>query len=136
RTILVVGSAPGFPHGIIDPIEGISQMLQKKDPKGRIGLHVDGCLGGFVLPFMKDLEVKFGFDVPRVTSISADTHKYGFAEKGTSVVMYRNHDEWRKHQIFVTTDFPGGIYATPTMAGSKQGSSLAATWAAMVYMGA
>lgn len=140
NTVLVVGSMPPFPHGIPDPIEEISAMLQAVDPKGNIGLHVDCCLGGFVVPWMeaagygKDAPL-FGFDVPRVTSISADTHKYGYGEKGTSVVMYRDHENWRQHQIFVETEWSGGIYATPTLAGSRSGRDIAALWAVMAYMG-
>jgi sphinganine-1-phosphate aldolase len=141
NTILVVGSTPGFPHGIIDPIEEISAILEEVDPNGRIGLHVDACLGGFILPWMEaagygdDIHTKFGFDVNRVTSISADTHKYGYAEKGTSVVMYKDHENWRKHQVFETTEWPGGIYASPTLPGSRSGRDIAATWAVMAYMG-
>ncbi len=141
NTIVVVGSTPGFHHGIVDPIEEISGILEEVDPNGRIGLHVDGCLGGFVLPWMEaagygdDIGTKFGFDVNRVTSISADTHKYGYAEKGTSVVMYRDHENWRKHQVFQTTEWPGGIYASPTLPGSRSGRDIAATWAVMAYMG-
>ncbi len=141
NTILVVGSMPPFPHGIPDDIEELSNMLKKVDPKGRIGLHVDSCLGGFVVPWMeqagygKDIGTKFGFDVERVTSISADTHKYGFGEKGTSVVMYRDHENWRKHQVFVETEWEGGIYATPTLPGSKPGRDIAALWAVMASLG-
>lgn len=141
NTILVVGSMPPFPHGIPDDIEGLANMLKKVDPKGRIGLHVDSCLGGFIVPWMeaagygKDIGTKFGFDVDRVTSISADTHKYGFGEKGTSVVMYRDHENWRKHQIFVETEWEGGIYATPTLPGSRSGRDIAAMWAVMAFLG-
>lgn len=141
NTILVAGSMPPYPHGIPDNIEEISAMLEQVDPKGRIGLHVDCCLGGFVVPWMeaagygKDVGTHFGFDVKRVTSISADTHKYGYGEKGTSVVMYRDHENWRKHQIFVSTEWPGGIYATPTQPGSRSGRDIATLWAVMAYLG-
>lgn len=141
NTILVVASCPGYPHGIIDPIEQISAMLESVDKKGRIGLHVDSCLGGFVVPFMEaagfgsHLKTRFGFDVKRVTSVSADTHKYGGAEKGSSVIMYRDFDNWGKHQIFVETQWQGGIYATPTLSGSRSGRDIAATWAVMAYLG-
>lgn len=141
NTILVAGSMPPYPHGIPDNIEEISAMLEQVDPKGRIGLHVDCCLGGFVVPWMEaagygdDVGTRFGFDVNRVTSISADTHKYGYGEKGTSVVMYRDHKNWRKHQIFVSTEWPGGIYATPTLPGSRSGRDIAALWAVMAFLG-
>lgn len=140
-TILVVGSMPPYPHGIPDDIGAISNMLERVDSMKRIGLHVDCCLGGFVVPWMEDagfgqdVKTKFGFDVARVTSISADTHKYGYGEKGTSVVMYRDHDNWRKHQIFVETEWPGGIYATPTLPGSRSGRDIAAMWAVMAFLG-
>jgi sphinganine-1-phosphate aldolase len=141
NTILVVGSMPPFPHGIPDNVEEISRMLETKDPEGRIGLHVDGCLGGFVIPWMeaagygKDLSTKFGFDVKRVTSVSADTHKYGYADKGSSVVLYRDFENWMIRQVYVTTEWQGGMYATPTKAGSRPGKDIAATWAVMSYMG-
>ncbi|HEY4831086.1 MAG TPA: pyridoxal-dependent decarboxylase [Waddliaceae bacterium] len=138
NTILVVGSLPGFPHGAVDPIEKISFMLEEEDHWGKIGLHVDGCLGGFVIPWMKeagyDLKIKYGFDVRRVTSISADQHKYGYAEKGASAILYRNN-KWKRHQAFVENDWPGGIYATPTNAGSRPGNIIAVAWATMVYVG-
>lgn len=137
NTILVVGSLPGFPHGAIDPIEEISKMLNEEDYWKKIGLHIDACLG-FVVPWMKeagyDLNIKYGFDIDRVTSISADQHKYGYAEKGASVILYRNND-WKQHQTFFENDWPGGIYSTPTIAGSRPGNIIAGVWATMVYMG-
>ncbi len=139
NTILVAASCPSFPHGMIDPIEQLSELLAQEDPQGKIGLHVDACLGGFVVPFMHDAGyetgTRFGFDVARVTSISADTHKYGYSEKGSSIILYRNHDQWRCHQIFVETAWPGGIYATPTLPGSRPGRDIAAAWAVMAYLG-
>lgn len=140
KTVLVVGSAPAFPHGILDPIEEISDILTQHDTRGVIGLHVDACLGGYLVPWMKhteygkDLNTKFGFDVPRVTSISADTHKYGYTEKGGSVVMFRNQD-WGKHKVTVDNNWSGGIYATPTMAGSRPGHVVANTWATLMSLG-
>ena len=92
--------------------------------KKNIGFHVDACLGGFLLPWIE----KAGFDVPRfdfrlpgVTSISADTHKYGYAAKGTSVLLYRN-EELRRYQYFTATEWPGGLYLSPTFAGSRPGA--------------
>lgn len=134
NTILVVGSFPSFPHGMIDPIEKISEMLQEVDPKGRIGLHLDACLGGFVLPWVTRQTKKIGFEIPRVTSISADTHKYGYTEKGSSIVLYRNEETY-EHQQYFTKEWPGGIYASPTFEGSRSGSTIATTWATMVYFG-
>ena len=138
NTILVVGSLPGFPHGAVDPIEDMSDMLKEEDPYGKVGLHIDGCLGGFLIPWMEaagyGLKIKYGFDISRVTSISVDPHKYGYAEKGASVILYRN-SEWKRHQTFVVDDWPGGIYATPTSAGSRPGNIIVATWATMVYVG-
>ena len=139
NTILVVGSCPQFPHGQVDPIENISKVLEEVDPKNNICFHVDCCLGSFVVPFLEgtefELDTKFDFRVPRVTSISVDTHKYGYADKGTSVILYRDHDNYRKHQVFVDSNWSGGIYATPTLPGSRSGKDIAGTWAALVYNG-
>ena len=134
NTAVVVGSTPAFPHGVIDPIESLSELARSRG----IGFHVDACLGGFVLPWAADLGYpvpKFDFRLPGVTSISADTHKYGYAAKGTSVVLYRN-PELRRFQWYTTTDWPGGLYLSPTFAGSRPGALSAACWAAMVSIGA
>jgi glutamate/tyrosine decarboxylase-like PLP-dependent enzyme len=128
-----VGSAPGFPHGVIDPIPELAALAAKR----RIGFHTDACLGGFVLPFARELGValpEFDFRVPGVTSMSADTHKYGYAAKGTSVVLYRSA-ALRRHQYFTATEWPGGLYLSPTFAGSRPGALSAACWAAMVSIG-
>lgn len=133
NTVVLVGSAPHFPHGIIDPIEDIAKLARKHG----IGMHVDCCLGGFLVPFMKKAGFEidpFDFQVPGVTSISADTHKYGYAPKGTSVVMYANKELCHR-QYFISPNWEGGIYATPSMAGSRPGGLIAATWATMMYMG-
>src|SRR5215472_14877382 len=133
RTIALVGSAPNYAHGIIDPIEELAALAREHD----IGLHVDGCLGGFILPWGEKLGYsipRFDFRVPGVTSISADTHKYGYALKGTSVLLYRDA-ELRKFQYFNYPDWPGGIYFSPGLAGSRSGGLVAATWAAMVSLG-
>ncbi|KAG4162998.1 hypothetical protein ERO13_D01G100300v2 [Gossypium hirsutum] len=133
KTILIVGSAPGYPHGIIDPIEELGKLA---DSYG-ICLHVDLCLGGFVLPFARKLGypiLPFDFTVRGVTSISADVHKYGLAPKGTSVVLYRNHDI-RKHQFVAVTEWSGGLYVSPTIAGSRPGGVIAGAWAAMMSLG-
>ncbi|MEM7433606.1 MAG: aminotransferase class V-fold PLP-dependent enzyme [Myxococcota bacterium] len=133
RTICVVGSAVSFPHGVIDPIEELSELARKRG----IGFHTDACLGGFVLPWARKLGhpvPPFDFRVPGVTSMSADTHKYGYASKGTSVVLYRN-PELRHYQYYKVADWPGGLYFSPTFAGSRPGALSAACWAAMISMG-
>jgi sphinganine-1-phosphate aldolase len=133
NTVVVVGSAPPFPHGIIDPIEELSEIARKRG----IGFHTDACLGGFVLPFAEKLGYPvppFDFRLPGVTSMSADTHKYGYAAKGSSVVMYRGRD-LRHYQYYVGTDWPGGLYFSPTLAGSRSGALSAECWAAMISIG-
>ena len=133
NTIVIVGSAPSFPHGIIDPIEEMSALALEAG----IGFHCDACLGGFVLPWAKRLGryvPPFDFSLPGVTSMSADTHKYGYASKGTSVVLYRGQ-ELRHAQYFTAADWPGGLYFSPTIAGSRPGALSAACWAAMVSLG-
>ncbi|KAE8687932.1 Sphingosine-1-phosphate lyase [Hibiscus syriacus] len=133
NTIMIVGSAPGFPHGIIDPIEELGKLA---DSYG-ICFHVDLCLGGFVLPFARKLGYPippFDFTVKGVTSVSTDVHKYGLAPKGTSIVLYRNH-EIRKHQFVAVTEWSGGLYVSPTMAGSRPGALIAGAWAAMMSLG-
>ncbi|KAB7505426.1 Sphingosine-1-phosphate lyase [Armadillidium nasatum] len=133
NTCMLVGSAPQFPHGIIDPIESIACLARKYD----IPLHVDACLGGFLIAFAADAGFnlpKFDFTVDGVTSISCDTHKYGFTPKGSSVVLY-SKKKYRHFQFFVQTDWPGGIYATPAISGSRPGGIIAATWGAMIYYG-
>ncbi len=134
NTIVIVGSAPSFPHGTVDPIEELSELAYSRG----IGFHTDSCLGGFVLPWAQ----KLGYDVPvfdfslrGVTSISADTHKYGYAAKGTSVVLYRG-EELRHYQFYTTTEWPGGLYFSPTLAGSRPGALSASCWASMLTMGA
>jgi len=133
NTAVVVGSAPTFPHGVIDPIERLSEVARRRG----VGFHTDACLGGFVLPWARDLGYDvpgFDFHLPGVTSMSADTHKYGYASKGTSVVLYRGA-ELRRWQYFTATEWPGGLYFSPTLAGSRPGALSAACWAAMVVTG-
>lgn len=133
NTVMIVGSAPGFPHGIIDPIEELGELALSY----RICLHVDLCLGGFVLPFARKIGYPvppFDFSVEGVTSISVDVHKYGLAPKGTSIVLYRNHDI-RKHQFVAVTEWSGGLYVSPTMAGSRPGGLIAGAWASMMSLG-
>jgi glutamate/tyrosine decarboxylase-like PLP-dependent enzyme len=133
NTILLVGSAPCYPFGTIDPIPEIASLAQERG----IACHVDACLGGFLLPFVKLLGYSvppWGFSVPGVTSISADLHKYGFSARGASTVMYRDA-QYRRHQFFAQTDWPGGLYGSPTMTGSRPGGAIAAAWAVLNYLG-
>jgi sphinganine-1-phosphate aldolase len=133
NTVALVGSAGTYPHGLIDPIDELSALAVERG----INLHVDGCLGGFILCWGQELGYPvpvFDFRLPGVTSISADTHKYGFALKGTSVLLYRT-PELRRHQYFMAPDWPGGLYTSPGMSGSRSGGIIAAAWAAMVSLG-
>ncbi|XP_047489009.1 sphingosine-1-phosphate lyase-like isoform X2 [Penaeus chinensis] len=133
NTVMLVASAPEFPHGIIDDVEAIGALGLARG----VPVHVDCCMGGFLLPFMDAAGYPlppFDFRVPGVVSISADTHKYGQAHKGSSVIMYRR-PEYRHYQYFVTPDWPGGIYGSPTIAGSRPGGLMAVCWAALLYHG-
>lgn len=132
-TVMVVGSAPSFPHGVIDPIEELSELARERG----IGFHTDACLGGFVLPWARELGYPvpgFDFRLPGVTSMSADTHKFGYAAKGTSVVLYRGRS-LRAHQYFTSTEWSGGLYFSPTFSGSRPGALIAAAWASLVSTG-
>ena len=133
NTILLVGSAPNFPHGIIDDIAALSKLALKK----RLPLHVDCCLGSFLVPFLDKAGFEtesFDFRLKGVTSISCDTHKYGFAPKGNSTVLYRTA-ELRTYQYFVSPDWSGGVYASPGVAGSRPGALIAGCWASMMSVG-
>ncbi|RPB28043.1 PLP-dependent transferase [Terfezia boudieri ATCC MYA-4762] len=133
NTILIAGSAPNFPHGIIDDIAALSRIALKR----RVPLHVDACLGSFLIPFLEKAGFPtepFDFRLKGVTSISCDTHKYGFAPKGNSVIMYRTK-KFRQNQYFVTATWPGGVYASPSIAGSRAGSLIAGTWASLMRQG-
>jgi len=133
KTIGIVASAPQYPHGVIDPIAELAAVAQQRG----IPMHVDACVGGFMLPWLERLGrpiPKWDFRVPGVTSISADLHKYGYASKGASLLVWRSIDQMR-HQIFVETNFPGGIYASPTMIGTRPGGPIAAAWAALQTLG-
>jgi sphinganine-1-phosphate aldolase len=133
NTVALVGSAPTFPHGIIDPIEELAAIARQRG----IGFHTDACLGGFILPWARRLGYDvpgFDFQVPSVTSMSADTHKFGYAAKGSSVVLYRG-THLRSFQYFTAAEWPGGLYFSPTLAGSRPGALSAMCWAAMVATG-
>ncbi|XP_023677265.1 sphingosine-1-phosphate lyase 1 isoform X2 [Paramormyrops kingsleyae] len=133
NTAMLVCSAPQFPHGIMDPVEEVAQLALRYC----VPFHVDACLGGFLIAFMAKAKfplAPFDFRVKGVTSISADTHKYGYAPKGSSVILYREQ-KYRHYQYFVAPDWQGGIYASPSVAGSRPGGIIAACWATMMYMG-
>ena len=133
NTVMVLGSAPEYPHGTIDPIEAFGAITQTRG----VPLHVDACVGGFILPFMAMNGRKlplWDYRVPGVTSISADLHKYGFAAKGASTISYRNLD-YLKHQMFVYPDWPGGVFASPALLGTRPGGAYAAAWAALQHFG-
>ncbi|MDP2340346.1 MAG: aspartate aminotransferase family protein [Deltaproteobacteria bacterium] len=133
NTVMIAGSAPQYPHGVVDPIEALAALAVEK----KIPMHVDACVGGFVLPFIEKLGhfvPRWDFRVPGVTSISADLHKYGYTAKGASVILYRNMD-YLKHQFFVSTDWPGGIYASPSIPGTRSGGPIAAAWGGLQAMG-
>ncbi|MEO2168992.1 MAG: aminotransferase class V-fold PLP-dependent enzyme [bacterium] len=133
KTALLVGSACNYGYGTIDPIDELSALAVEHG----IGLHVDGCLGGFILPWGEalgyDIPV-FDFRLPGVTTISADTHKYGYATKGSSVLSFRNKS-LREGLYFMEQEWSGGKYLSPGIAGSRSGGILAATWSSMVSMG-
>lgn len=133
QTVAIVGSACNYGYGTIDPIEELSEVALRRG----VGLHVDACLGGFILPFGQELGYPipvFDYRIPGVTSISADTHKYGYALKGSSVLTVRDK-ALRNAQYFFLTDWSGGKYCSPGMEGSRSGGLLAATWASMVRLG-
>ncbi|KAI0066015.1 PLP-dependent transferase, partial [Artomyces pyxidatus] len=133
NTIMLAGSAINFPDGCQDDIVSLGQLAKKY----KIGMHVDCCLGSFIMPFLEKAGYPvepFDFRVDGVTSISCDTHKYGFAPKGSSVVMYRSA-ELRQYQYYVNPHWAGGVYASPGLSGSRPGSLIAGAWAAMQYMG-
>jgi len=133
ETVAIIGSACNYGYGTVDPIEELSDVALEKG----VGLHVDSCLGGFILPFGQELGYEvpvFDYRIPGVTSMSADTHKYGYAFKGTSVVTFRDQAV-RNSQYFYLTGWSGGKYCSPGMDGSRSGGLIAATWAAMVQLG-
>ncbi len=133
QTILLVASAPSYPHGVVDPITEIGELAQKHG----LLFHVDACVGGFMLPFVRKLGYpvpSFDFRVPGVTSISADLHKFGYAAKPASVLLHRR-PELRHYQMFVSTDWPGGVYPSPVISGSRPGGPIAAAWALLHFLG-
>lgn len=136
QTILIAGSAPCFPFGVIDPITELAGLASERG----LWMHVDACLGGLLLPFIERERLgepvpPWDFRVAGVSSISADLHKYGFSPKGASLVLYRSR-ELRRDQFFAYADWPGGLYASPTLAGSRSGAPIAASWAILKALGA
>lgn len=132
-TILMVGSAPSYAHGVVDPIPEMGQLALKNN----LLLHTDGCVGGFILPFLKELGepiTDFGFDVPGVTSISLDLHKYAYTPKNASLVLYKDKSI-RRYQLFACANWPGYSVVNNTIQSSKTGGPLAAAWAVLNYLG-
>ena len=133
RTFMLFASAPCYPYGVFDRIEDIALLAQQR----QLWLHVDACWGGFISPFAKELGYPiplWDFQVPGVTSISADLHKFGYAVKGASLIMFRD-SEVQKYERFTFTKWPRGTYSTPAMLGSQPAGSIASAWALMQYMG-
>lgn len=129
QTVMIVASAPQYPQGVVDPIAAVGQVALKHD----VLFHVDACVGGFVLPFMEN-KIAFDLSTPGVTSMSADIHKYGYAAKGCSVVLY-NDRALRKSQFYVYTDWPGGMYGSPSIAGTRPGGAIAMAYTVLKYIG-
>ncbi len=132
-TIMMVGSAPNFPHGIIDPIEALSEAAIRQG----VWLHVDACVGGYFAPFarMNGVPVPpFDFELPGVQSMSADLHKYGYAAKGASTVLFRS-TELYAHMPFDMKEWSGAPMKTPTLAGTRPGGAISAAWAVMNHLG-
>jgi sphinganine-1-phosphate aldolase len=133
NTILIAASAPSYPNGILDPIESIANIAVRH----KLPMHVDACIGGFMLPWVEKLGhsiAPWDFRVAGVTSISADVHKFGYGAKGASVLVYENMT-YMRHQFMISTDFPGGIYISPTLLGTRPGGAIAAALAAMHHLG-
>jgi sphinganine-1-phosphate aldolase len=134
NTVLLVGSAPTYPQGVVDPIPELAAIAAERG----ILCHVDACMGGFLLPFLEDLgrfDKPWDFRVEGVTSISADLHKYGYAPKGVSTVTYASK-ALRKYQSFTFDAWLGGSYGSPSMPGTRPVGPLAAAWAVMQFLGA
>ena len=132
-TMMIVGSAPCFPYGLIDPIAALSKLAVERD----LWLHVDACVGGYIAPFvrMNGGEVPpFDFELPGVASMSGDLHKYGYCAKGASTVLFRSA-ELMGFMTFDFKDWPGGRMVTPTLAGTRPGGAIASAWAVTRFLG-
>ncbi|QRM32879.1 aspartate aminotransferase family protein [Microvirga sp. VF16] len=132
NTIMIVGSAPAYPVGCIDPITQLAELAQAYN----LWLHVDACVGGFFLPFAREIEdiPAFDFSVKGVRSMSVDLHKYGYTSRGASLVLLSDKQHEQYHR-FVVEDWPTGQFGTPTISGSRPGGAVASAWAVMNYMG-
>lgn len=143
NTVLLVCSAPSYAHGVIDPVAEIAAIAEKHN----LFCHVDACVGGFYLPFAKQLGAKklatesngfnipdFDFSVPGVTSMSMDLHKFGYAAKGASIILYRDGN-FKKHQIFACATWSGYSVVNPTITSSRSGGPVAAAWAILNFLG-
>jgi sphinganine-1-phosphate aldolase len=133
RTMMLVGSASSYAHGVVDPIRAIAELAKERG----LLCHVDGCIGGFLLPYFRRLGQTmddFDFRLPGVTSMSMDFHKYALCPKGASVVLYRG-EELRRHQIFACSDWTGYTMVNNTIQSTKSGGPMAAAWAVMQFVG-
>jgi len=133
QTIMLVGSAPCFPHGVVDSIDAISALALKRD----IWLHVDACVGGYLIPFLQKAGrsiSNFDFDIPGVRSISADLHKFGFCPKPISTLFFR-HAEDLERATFKFDEWPNGLFSTATIAGTRAGGAIAGSWAVLNHLG-
>jgi sphinganine-1-phosphate aldolase len=134
NTALVVGSAPNYPFGVVDPIPELAALAAER----KASFHTDACLGGFLLPFWERLGEAvppFDFRVPGVTTMSADVHKYGYCTKGASVIVHRDRSHLHRYQLFVYDRWPGGLYGSFAMAGARPAAPIAASWAVMQFLG-
>lgn len=132
-TVMIVGSAPAYPHGVVDPIPELAALALRHG----VWMHVDACVGGYFAPFARQLGVDlpgFDFSVPGVTSISADLHKYGYAAKGASTLFFADEASF-KHMAYRFDNWPRGAYATNTLVGTRAGGAIASAWAVMNYLG-
>lgn len=133
RTIMLFASAPCYPYGVFDRIEDISDLALERD----IWLHVDGCWGGFISPFAESLGYpipKWDMRLPGVTSLSADLHKFGYAVKGASLLLYRDA-KLQEHEYFESDSWARGTYRTSTVTGSRSAGAISAAWALLQYLG-
>ena len=134
NTVALVGSAPEYAFGMFDNVPAIAALALKYS----INCHSDCCLGSFINPFIKESGFKlphlFDFKIPGVTSISCDPHKFCYGPKGCSIVLFRTV-ELRRSSFFTISSWPGGMYVTPTLAGSRSGSVISGTWAALMKFG-